>query len=295
MAHDEPETTAAPRRGVVRQKLDELGRGARRGLGQHFLADPQIARRIVAAAELQPGEAVVEIGPGLGALTDSLAIRPEPLWLVELDADFAEQARQRYQVGESSGSPAAHIQVVHADALHVDFAAMLQGHTPAVMVANLPYNVATPILQRAIEAKGVFSRIVVMVQLEVAQRLAAGPGTKNYGVLSVLTQVAAGVRLALKVPPGAFVPRPKVDSAVIVLTPHTSPIVDVDDHEILRRVVKATFQQRRKHLANSLRGACPEADRALADANIDPQRRPETLTLAEFARLANAVGRIAHA
>lgn len=290
--HDNDATTP-PRRGVVRQKLDELGRGARRGLGQHFLADPQIAARIVAAAELQPGETVVEIGPGLGALTDSLATRPEPLWLVELDADFAEQARQRYQAGEDGDAPANQVHVVHADALHVDFAELLHGHTPAVMVANLPYNVATPILQRAIETKGIFSRLVVMVQLEVAQRLAAGPGTKNYGVLSVLTQVSAGIRLALKVPPGAFVPRPKVDSAVVVLTPHVTPVVDVDDHEVLRRVVKATFGQRRKHLSNSLRGACSEADRALAEAGIDPQRRPETLTLAEFARLANVVTRIA--
>ncbi len=283
---DDPADTPH-RRGAVRGTLDQLGRGARRALGQHFLADKNIAARIVDVAQLQPGEAAVEIGPGLGALTDSLAARHEPLWLVELDADFAARARERY-------AEQTQVTVVHADALSVDFAAMLAGHMPAVMVANLPYNVATPILQRALEATGVFQRLIVMVQLEVAQRLAAMPGSKNYGVLSVLTQFAASVRLAFKVPPGAFVPRPKVDSAVVVLTPHAAPIVAVDDAGVLRRVVRATFGQRRKHLANSLRGACPAADEALAAAGIDPQRRPETLSLAEFATLANAVHRLAN-
>lgn len=265
---------------AVRAELADLGRGARKRLGQHFLTDRHVAERIVRTADLRDGESVVEIGPGLGALTDSLAARAAHLWLVELDSDLGERARQRY-------AQRASVHVVTGDALEIDFDVLLGALPPAVLVANLPYNVATAILARLVERPDRFSRMVIMVQHEVALRIVAGPGTKAYGPLSVMTQIAAVPRIAFRVPPTAFVPRPKVDSAVVAVTLLSEPPVDIRDRRDFRRVVRAAFGQRRKHLANSLKTASTDAAGLLAAAGIDPTRRPETLSLEEFARISN--------
>lgn len=267
--------------GTIRSALAELGRGPRKRLGQHFLSNPDTARRIVTLAGLRGGEPVVEIGPGLGALTEHLLPLAGELWLVELDADLA--ARLRGQHAER-----AKVHVVHADMLNVDVDELLGPAAPAVVVANLPYNVATPILAHLLARAERFARIVVMVQREVAERLRAVPGTKAYSALSVLTQVVAHVERGLRLGPGSFVPPPKVDSEVVVLTPHVLPLLPPDELEWFAHVVRTVFSQRRKQLVNSLRGVTDEAVAALAVAGIDPRRRPETLNIEELHRLSVA-------
>jgi 16S rRNA (adenine1518-N6/adenine1519-N6)-dimethyltransferase len=276
-----PDTAATPR-GAVRRELARLGRGPRKRLGQHFLVQPGIAQRIVELARLGGKERVVEIGPGLGALTDRLAARAADLWLVEVDADLAQRLRVRY-------ADRRHVHVVEADVLAVDFPALLGPGSTAVVVANLPYNIATAVLAKLLADPRCFARLVVMVQREVAERLRAQPGGKAYGVLSVLTQFAARVHSGMRVGPGAFVPPPKVDSEVIVVEPHREPPVPVRDPLLLRRVVTTAFGQRRKQLANSLRPLCANAAGLLQSVGIDPARRPETLSLAEFAALTDAL------
>jgi len=276
-------TPAAP--SPVRRELAALGRHPRKRLGQHFLADTQVARRIVDLAALRAEDRVVEIGPGLGALSDTLVDRGGQVWLVEVDGDLAERLRTRY-----AARPQVH--VVQADALSVDFAEMLGPGTPAVVVANLPYNVATAILAALLSQPGRFARMVLMLQREVVERLVAVPGNKQYAALSVLTQYAACLRPAMRVGPEAFVPRPQVESEVVVVEPYLQPPVRVADEALFRRIVKTVFTQRRKQLANGLRPLCRNAAGTLRRAGIDPMRRPETLSLAEFATLANTLAAV---
>ena len=238
--------------------------------------------RIVDLAQLRGTERVVEIGPGLGALTELLAQRAGELWLIEVDHDFAARLHAQY-----ADRPQVH--VVEQDVLTVDFAALLGPGEPALVVANLPYNIATAILTALLEAR-CFARLVLMLQREVVDRLRAAPGTKDYGALSVYTQLAARLRPGLRVGPEAFVPRPKVESEVVVVEPYAQSPVQVADPLLLNRVVRAAFNQRRKQLANSLRVVCDDSVAALQAAHIDPTRRPETLSLAEFAALSDAVG-----
>lgn len=273
-----------PRRlGKVRDELRNLGQRPRKRFGQHFLADPNVAGRIVALAELSGEEAVVEIGPGLGALTERLLPRARSLWLIEIDSGLAANLRQTY-----AANPNVH--VVEADALAVDFAELLPAGEVATVVANLPYNIATPLLAELLKQGQRFRRLVLMVQREVAERLRAKPGTKSYSSLSVCTQIAASVRKGLIVGPGAFVPRPKVDSEVIVLEPYVRPPVEIDSIPAFRHLVQTVFHQRRKQLTNSLKPVTVNAEAALRRAGIEPTRRPETLSLEEFARLSNVVG-----
>jgi len=267
--------------GAVRRELASIGRHPRKRLGQHFLADTGIARRIVDLAQLHGTERVVEIGPGLGALTNVLVERAGELWMIEVDADLAARLRSEY-----AERPRVH--VVHEDVLDVDFAGLLGNGDPAVVVANLPYNIATAILTALLEAR-CFARLVLMLQREVVDRLRAQPGTKTYGALSVYTQFAARLRPGLRVGPEAFVPRPRVESEVIVVEPYATPPVNVADAVVMNRVVRTVFNQRRKQLANSLRAMCEDPVAALHAAHIDPTRRPETLSLAEFAALSDAV------
>jgi len=268
----------------VRRELADMGRHPRKRLGQHFLADTGTAQRIVDLAALHGTERVVEIGPGLGALTGVLVERTGELWLIEVDADFAARLRTQY-------ADRPHVHVVQDDVLKVDFATLLGSGEPAVVVANLPYNIATAILTALLDAH-CFTRMVLMLQREVVDRLRAMPGTKDYGALSVYTQFAARLRPGLRVGPEAFVPRPKVESEVIVVEPYAQPPVDVADPTLFNRVVRTAFNQRRKQLGNSLRGLCHDPVAVLHAAHIDPMRRPETLTLAEFAALSNALSAV---
>jgi len=263
-----------------------MDRRKRRRLGQHFLRDSRIAQAIVDLADLSRADLCVEIGAGEGALTDLLAARAGRLLALEVDEALIAQLAPRLAGFD-------HIELRRADARQFDFT-KLPALLPAregrvVVVGNLPYSTAKPILLRLIEARAALSLLVLMLQRGVAERLAAPPGTKSYGGLSVLTQIYAEVRVAFTVPPGAFRPPPKVESSVLRLSVLPAPRVSLADETFFHRVVKAAFSHRRKSLANALAGGLrltAEVARARLDAvGIDPTRRAETLSLEEFARL----------
>lgn len=255
---------------------------AKKSLGQNFLTDPHYLLKIVDAAHLGSDDQVLEIGPGRGHLTRELCSRVGKLLIIELDHRLIPVLRNQF-----GGDP--RIQIVHGDALAFDFGA-LQGQWK--VVANLPYYIATPLIERLLRNRRRFLSLTVMLQREVAERLAAAPGGKEYGYLSVLVQYHADVRIDLRVPAGAFTPRPKVDSAVATLSFPAEPRHAVQDETFLFRVVSAAFGQRRKTLRNSL-GALGlsrnQVETAAASAGIDLVRRPETLTVAEFCALADAL------
>ena len=262
-------------------------RGRTRALGQHFLRDRSVADRIVELVAPSARDLVVEIGPGRGALTEALAARGGRLLALEIDAALAEILRERF-------AASSRVEIRQADARHFDYAGLRAlAPDPAgrvLVVGNLPYSVGKPILAALVEAAPTIDEMALMLQKEVAERVAAEPGGKTYGALSVLTQVACAVRLAFTVPPGAFSPPPQVESAVVHLRSHREPPVPVADPARFATVVRAAFSQRRKSLANSLSaglGLGSERTRRLIEAaSIDPGRRAETLSLAEFARLA---------
>jgi 16S rRNA (adenine1518-N6/adenine1519-N6)-dimethyltransferase len=256
--------------------LFDLGFKPRKRLGQSFLVDRGVATRMVDAAAVD-GRSVLEIGPGLGALTDVLAARAERLVLVELDLALADRLRARF-----ADRPDVH--VVHADALKVDFAELPM--TPnSVVVSSLPYSAGSRILLRLVEEHSRFSELVVMLQTEVAERLAAAPGSREYGLLTVFTALYGEPRVLFRVPPRAFMPRPKVESSVVSIRLQDEPRVVVRDLERFRAIVRASFGQRRKTLRNALAALVPAAE--IAGAGIDPGRRGETLALRDFARLAD--------
>lgn len=249
--------------------------------GQNFLRDPQIVARILAAAALTPADRVLEIGPGLGALTDRLLPVCRQVVVMELDHPLVERWRARTE---------PNLQVCAGDAVRLDWPALLP-EPPYKLVANLPYNISSQIVFKLLDHRALFSGAVLMFQKEVADRLCAAPGGKDYGILSVLCQLYFDLQRVVVVPPGAFTPPPKVYSAVLALTPLAQPRVAVQDAALLRRVVKGAFGQRRKTLRNALTGAgFDDAAVALAlqGAQLDGQRRGETLTLGEFARLSDA-------
>ena len=251
-----------------------------------------MAYRIVELGAPTARDIVVEIGPGQGALTGLLASAAGRLVALEVDLALAARLRERF-----AGSP--HVDIADADARSFDYASLAALKPDplgrVLAVGNLPYSVGKPILMALVEAGRAIDEMALMLQREVAERVAAGPGSRVYGSLSVLTQMACDVRLAFGAPPGAFSPPPQVDSAVIHLRTRTAPPVPIDDPARLRTVVRAAFSQRRKNLANALAaGLVLGAERArtmAADAGIDANRRAETLSLAEFATLAKMLGR----
>jgi 16S rRNA (adenine1518-N6/adenine1519-N6)-dimethyltransferase len=259
----------------------------RRALGQHFLADPAVAARIVDAVGATPRDVVCEIGAGPGALTGLLAARAGRLVALEIDPRL-------HGALAAKAAQWPHVEVRLADARTFDYAA-LGDRRPApdgrvLVVGNLPYSVSQPVLLRLWEARAALDAATVMVQREVAERLVAPPGGKAYGVLSVLWQAWADLALLFAVPPAAFRPPPAVESAVVRAAFRAAPRVPLDDPASFVRLVKAAFAQRRKTLANALRGAWPALGAAavaerLAAAGIDGRRRAETLTLEEFGRL----------
>lgn len=261
----------------LRATLTELGIRPRKALGQHFLHDRSVVQRILAAAELSPETLVLEIGPGLGILTEELVRRAGEVMAVELDRRLAAYLRERFRDSR--------VQIVEADALTVDWGEITQGR-PYVVVANLPYNVATPILERLLTAPHPPDRLVVMVQREVAERMVATPPAMSF--LSVLVQFFTRPKIAFRVGPGAFTPPPKVESAVVVLERRPPPL-EREHWSTFFQLVQAGFAQKRKQLANALASALgmeKERVRALlAAAGIDPSRRAETLTLEDWLRL----------
>jgi 16S rRNA (adenine1518-N6/adenine1519-N6)-dimethyltransferase len=273
-----------------RALLDKYGLRAKKSWGQNFLGDDAILSDIARLAVPRPGALVVELGAGLGHLTARLVARGARVVAVERDRDMATVLR---------GELGDRVALVEADAVRMDYAAVLREHggtaAPTArlsVVGNLPYHLTSPILFSLLDQAAVVERAVFLVQREVAERLAAAPATHDWGILSVLLQREADVSIERIVPPGAFLPPPKVESAVLCAL-FRPPEHEVRDAARFRRLVKAGFAQRRKTLGNALRAARlaePEAlAAALAAAGVDPGRRGETLTVAEWAALERAL------
>ncbi len=262
------------------------GRGAfpptRKSLGQHFLTDRRILGRIADALHLTGGETVLEIGPGRGALTDILADRAGRVIAIEYDRALADLLRQRY-------AKRGNVLIAEADVLAVSLGELAAG--PYVLVGNVPYYITTPILFHALAAPRA-ERSVYLVQREVADRLSAAPGTKEYGGLTVNLAAVARAETLFRVPAGAFSPAPKVESAVVRITPLATPLVAPEEERALRTLVQSAFGMRRKQMrrvVRSLHGLDAEqADALLAAAGVEPEVRPETLTPEQFVALLRA-------
>jgi 16S rRNA (adenine1518-N6/adenine1519-N6)-dimethyltransferase len=250
---------------------------ARKRFGQHFLHDRGVVARILDALDPQPEDVLVEIGPGLGALTRPLLARVPHLHVVELDRDLAARLRAEF--------PPAQLTVHEADALDFDFRALAPAGKKLRVIGNLPYNISTPLLFHLLDQQACIHDMLFMLQKEVVDRMRAAPGGKDYGRLSVMLQYRCRVEKLFDVGTGAFTPPPRVESSIVRLVPHAMPPVAVHDPKRLSLVVKAAFAHRRKTLRNNLSGLVRDA--GFTACGIDPGRRAETLSLQEFARLAN--------
>lgn len=257
----------------------------RKALGQNFLTDSNIIHKILKAADLQPGDKLLEVGPGRGALTDLLAVRGAGLIAVEFDRDLAAILRERFADNDQ-------VLIHEQDILKVDFEQLL-GSGRYKVVANLPYNISTPVLFRFLEERHRLSKLVVMLQKEVGERLAASPDCSEYGILTVLFRQWFEVKREFLVSPGCFFPPPKIDSVVISLVPLAVSRVEVGDQQLFERIVKAAFAMRRKTLWNCLKSSglaeTELLEKVLLSCDIDGRRRGETLTLDEFALLARTL------
>ncbi|WP_325176793.1 16S rRNA (adenine(1518)-N(6)/adenine(1519)-N(6))-dimethyltransferase RsmA [Paenibacillus alkalitolerans] len=281
------ETIASPKR--TKELLQKYGFTFKKSLGQNFLIDGNILRSIVSAATLGPAAGALEIGPGIGALTERLALDSGKVVAVEIDQRLLPMLKE-------SLSAYPNVSIVHGDVLKIDLHALFREHFADVdsvsVVANLPYYVTTPIVMKLLEEKLPISSIVVMVQKEVADRFAANPGSKDYGSLSVAVQYYTIPELVIRVPHTVFIPQPNVESAVVKLSMREKPAVEVQDEPVFFEVVQASFSQRRKTLLNNLVKFFPEGGKDacrqfLERCGIDPGRRGETLDISEFARIAN--------
>lgn len=252
----------------------------RKRFGQNFLHDQHVLDRIIAAADIQKDDHILEVGPGPGALTGRLLATGQPVLAVEIDRDLAGALIAREEPS---------LEVVIGDVLRRDWGTLLK-NPPYKLVANLPYNISSQILFKTLEHRHSFRRLVLMFQKEVGDRLVAEKGTRSYGILTVLMQTWFKIDRVVKVPPGAFNPPPKVDSVVLRFEPLETPRVIVKDEVLYRKLVKDAFAQRRKTLRNSLVGTGWSAkllDKAFVATGIDPGRRGETLAIEEFGALAN--------
>ena len=269
--------------------LERHGFRFSKALGQNFLIEPSVPRRIAEASGADENTLALEVGPGVGCLTSELARRAKKVVAIELDNAL------RGVLAETLGG-LENVEIVWGDAAKLDLAALVRERAGAlrpVVCANLPYSVTTPLLAAFIEA-GCFERMTVMIQREVAQRLAAAPGTKDYGAFTVFVNWHCEVKRLFDVPPECFMPRPRVTSSVAALTPRAEPPCAVRDEALMFRCVRAAFSQRRKTLSNALSNGLGGFERAevlaaLDAAGIDPRSRGETLSGADFARLSDAL------
>lgn len=250
---------------------------AKKSLGQNFLHERGVVDRIVQAVNPKPGERLVEIGPGQGAMTFPLLARHGALTAIEFDRDLLDPLTVQ-------AAPHGALTLIHANVLDVDFTALADGG-PIRLVGNLPYNLSSPILFHALDHAAAITDMHFMLQKEVVERMASGPGSKVYGRLSVMLQAYCEVTMLFVVGPGAFRPAPKVDSAVVRLTPRPPETIGIVDPRRFADIVRAAFGQRRKTLRNAV-STLMDSD-AIAAAGIDPQLRAEQLSVADFVRLAN--------
>jgi 16S rRNA (adenine1518-N6/adenine1519-N6)-dimethyltransferase len=272
----------------LRKQLRELQIRPRKKLGQHFVVDPHVLHRIVECAALEAEDIVLEVGAGLGGLTTPLALRVKKIYALEVDPRLAGALRDQFSESEQ-------VEVFLADALKFDFAPLFQkSQRKMKVVANLPYEISSPMIFRLFQERKHFSLLVLMLQMEVARRVVAKPGTKDYSPLSLWSQLYTQARIAFPVYPQAFYPPPKVDSAVVRFEILQEPSVEIEDEQILHRVIRSAFAYRRKTLANAIHlgefSHLPMGtiQQALHSARIDPTCRGEALSLEQFRDLSLA-------
>ena len=275
-----------------RRQLRELQIRPKKKLGQHFVVDPNVLRKIVDRAGLEGTDIIVEIGAGLGTLTAPLAARVQKVYALEIDQRLADVLRDQFSGSEQ-------VEVIPGDALRYDFGALFQQWRRKMkVVANLPYEISSPMIFRLFEERHCFSLFILMLQMEVARRVAARPGTKEYGPLSLWSQLYSRPGVLFAVPPQAFHPRPKVESAVVTFEILQEPSVEVGDERTLQRVIRSAFAYRRKTLVNAIRLgefshlSVEKIQQALQSARIDPALRGETLSLEQFRDLARALSAV---
>lgn len=277
----------------TKEILKKHGFTFKKSLGQNFLTEPNILRKIVETAGIDENTNVIEVGPGIGALTEQLARNAAQVLAFEIDDRLLP-------VLQDTLAPYPNVTVIHQDVLEADLVKttgeVFTKDLPIKVVANLPYYITTPIMMHFLESDLPVAEMVVMMQREVADRISAAPGTKAYGSLTIAVQYYMEAKLAFIVPKTVFVPQPNVDSAILKLTRRPTPAVAVTDEQAFFRLTKAAFQLRRKTLWNNLLHAYGKDDatkawltKSLEEADIDPKRRGETLSLAEFAALSNAL------
>jgi len=271
----------------VKRELAEYDLTPRKRWGQHFLVDRNILNKIVQTAKLQKGDVVLEVGPGTGEMTLALARQVKKVIAVEID-------RKLVKILKEKTADFSNIMVIEGDVLKISFEQLYQqDHQQIKVVANLPYQISTPLLFRFIESRDLFSTLTLMLQREVAERMMASPGGKDYGPLSIFTQSVSDLSIQFYIKPSAFFPRPKVESAVIHMVWKGRPLVKLEEEGWFKKVVKGCFSYRRKRLINALRHAdlsLPEdLEKRIEKIGIDSQRRPETLTIQEFVCLADAL------
>lgn len=276
----------------TRDILEKYGLSAKKSLGQNFIIDTNILRNIVQTASVDEHTTVIEVGPGIGALTEQIAKQAKEVFAFEIDDRLLP-------VLDDTLSPYDNVTVFHQDILEVDFEQFkteyLSDKSRLVVIANLPYYITTPIIMHLIESSLPIEEMVLMMQKEVASRLEAKPSTKAYGSLSIAIQYYMEVEVAFTVPRTVFMPQPNVDSAIIRLKTLKNPPVIVKDEHLFFRIVRASFVQRRKTIWNNLRKAFNDKGKeetlraAFEKAEINPSRRGESLTIEEFGRLADAL------
>ncbi|MDO6658512.1 16S rRNA (adenine(1518)-N(6)/adenine(1519)-N(6))-dimethyltransferase RsmA [Anaerobacillus sp. 1_MG-2023] len=275
----------------TKEILSKHGFTFKKSLGQNFLIDSNVLTKIVDQAKLSPNSGAIEIGPGIGALTEKLAKQAKKVVAFEID-------QRLLPILEDTLSPYPHVHIRHSDVLEADVRQVIEEEfeegQDLMVVANLPYYVTTPILMKLLEEKLPVRGIVVMIQKEVAERIAAKPGSKEYGSLSLAVQYHAVAKTALTVPKTVFVPKPNVDSSVLHLELRQEPPVDLLNEAYFFEVIRASFGQRRKTLLNNLQNNLlskeqkPMIEEVLQETGIDGTRRGETLSMEEFAALSNA-------
>jgi len=272
---------------TIRNIADRFGFTFKKGLGQNFLTSQTVLEEIADAAEIESG--VLEIGPGFGVLTQELSKHADKVVSIEIDERLNE-------VLEFTLSECDNVKIINSDVMKTDLKQLISeefGDKKISVAANLPYYITTPIISRLLEEKLPVKNIVVMVQKEVAQRMCAREGTKDYGAITLLCRYYTEPSIVTTVPAGLFVPPPKVDSAVLKMRVLDKPSVTVKDEKIFFKTVKAAFGQRRKTLMNCISNAFPipknELEELFAEVGIDPKRRGETLSIEEFAKLADAL------
>ena len=259
-----------------------------KSLGQNFLIDDSVPRDIVAGAEVNSEDLVIEIGPGVGTLTAQLLKKAKKVVAIELDNDLIPILEQ--ELGDNPN-----FTLIHNDSLKVDFNEVIGEEKSVKLVANLPYYVTTPIIVKLLKDGYNFKSLTIMIQKEVAERMNAEPGNKDYGALSLLVQYYCNTSIVRKVPPACFIPRPKVDSIVIRLDKLSEAKVKVDNEKLFFDIIRNSFNMRRKTLWNGVKSIGPAKEKlelAFEKAGVDPKRRGETLSIQEFANLANCINEI---